>query len=173
MASIKRTTRKKTERKGPYPKGYYQGFFTPTHPEKYRGDVKNIVFRSGWELRVMRWLDNNSSILAWSSEEIVIPYKSPLDDPKEMKVRRYFPDFFVEAIGNDGKVKKILIEVKPVAQTKQPTTTKRKTKRYLTEVMTWEQNQAKWQAATKYCEAKGWTFRIMTEHDIFGDKLPK
>ena len=121
----------------------------------------------------MRWLDNNSSVIAWSSEEIVIPYKHPLDDPREMKTRRYFPDFYVEAMGNDGKVKKILIEVKPVAQTKQPTPAKRKTKRYLTEVMTWEQNQAKWQAATKYCAAKGWTFRIMTEHDIFGDKLPK
>ena len=40
----------------------------------------------------MVYCDNNPNILEWGSEEIIIPYKSPLDK----KVHRYFPDFFIK-----------------------------------------------------------------------------
>lgn len=143
-----------------------QGFFKPQHPEKYRGDPTNIVYRSGWEKRVMMWLDTNSNVLFWSSEEIVIPYVSPIDN----RMHRYFVDFYLEAIGVDGKTKIMLLEVKPKAQTQEPKKPQRNNKRYLSEVMTWGVNQAKWKAATEYCEHKGWEFKLITETELFAKK---
>ena len=145
---------------------YKQGFFKPKNPEKYIGDPTNIVYRSGWEKKVMEWADTNSAVLKWSSEEVVIPYRSPVD----MKVHRYFPDFYVEAQRTDGGVRKMLLEVKPAAQTQPPKTPKRRTKRYITEVMTYGVNQAKWNAAEDYCAHKGWEFIKLTEKDIFPGK---
>lgn len=145
---------------------YKQGFFRPRNPEKYRGDSKNIVFRSGWEKRVMEWLDDNINVTQWNSEEIVIPYISPVDNRRH----RYFVDFYVEAVGRNGETKVMLIEVKPKAQTQEPKKPQRKTKRYLTEVMTYGVNQAKWQAARDFCEAKGWEFKIITEQELFSKK---
>jgi hypothetical protein len=143
-----------------------QGFFKPTNPKKYRGDPTNIVYRSGWEKRVMQWLDTNTNVLSWSSEEVIIPYVSPIDN----KVHRYFVDFFVEAIGTDNQIKYMLLEVKPKAQTQEPKKPKKNTKRYLTEVMTWGVNQAKWKAAKEYCHHKGWEFRLITEAELFAKK---
>ena len=66
---------------------YKQGFFKPQNPKKYMGDPTNIVYRSGWEKRVMDWCDANPNIKQWSSEEIVIPYKSPVDDRDRKSTR--------------------------------------------------------------------------------------
>jgi len=33
-------------------KKYTQGFFKPKYPEKYKGDPTNIVYRSGYELKI-------------------------------------------------------------------------------------------------------------------------
>lgn len=142
---------------------YKQGFFHPRNPMKYRGDPTNIVYRSGWEKNVMDWLDTNDNVKSWASEEIVIPYVSPIDN----RVHRYFVDFYVEALGRDGETKIMLLEVKPAAQTQAPKTPKRKTKRFITEVMTYGVNQAKWDAAQKYCQKKGWEFKILTEKELF------
>ena len=146
---------------------YYQGFFTPRFPEKYKGDVKNIVFRSGWERKLMSWLDENNNVLEWNSEEIIIPYVSPIDG----KRHRYFPDFYMKAITKDGTIKETLMEVKPATQTKPPKQPKRKTKQYLTEVMTWGVNSAKWEAAKNYCGDRGWSFVVVTENELFPRKV--
>jgi hypothetical protein len=138
---------------------YEQGPFAPTNPEKYKGNIKNIVYRSGWEKRVMKWLDTNPSVLRWSSEEIIIPYRSPVDN----RLHRYFVDFYVETRAKDGSVKVYIIEVKPQKQTQLPKKPKRQTKRYITEVMTYGVNQAKWDAARDYARHKGWEFKILTE----------
>lgn len=145
---------------------YKQGFFHPVNPKKYIGNSTNIVYRSGWEKRVMEWCDNNTSVVRWASEEIIIPYVSPVDN----RLHRYFVDFYVEAIGRDGQTKKMLLEVKPDAQTQEPKRQQRKTKRYITEVMTWGVNQAKWKAAEEYCQEKGWEFRLITEKELFAKK---
>jgi hypothetical protein len=142
---------------------YKQGFFKPQNPKKYIGDPTNIVYRSGWEKRVMDWADTNPNVRRWCSEEIVIPYKSPVDN----KWHRYFVDFYVEAVRRDGEVAKMLIEVKPKAQTQEPKVQSRKTKRYITEVVTYGINQAKWNAAEEYCKDRGWEFRVITESDLF------
>lgn len=145
---------------------FKQGFFKPKNPKKYRGDPTNIVYRSGWEKNVMEWLDTNSNIVAWGSEEVIIPYISPIDN----RPHRYYVDFYVEAVGSDGGTKVMLLEVKPYSQTQAPKTPKRKTQRFISEVFTYGINQAKWDAATKYCNSKGWEFKILTEKDLFQKK---
>lgn len=143
--------------------GYKQGFFSPKFPKKYIGDPTNIVYRSGWEKRVMQSLDENTNVLRWASEEIVVPYISPIDN----RPHRYFVDFYVEARAVDGSIKKMLLEVKPAAQTQPPKSPKRKTKRYISEVMTYGVNEAKWRAAQEFCKDKGWEFRLITESELF------
>ena len=142
---------------------YKQGFFKPRNPKKYIGDPTNIVYRSGWEKRVMEWLDSNLNVVRWGSEEVIIPYVSPIDN----KVHRYFTDFYVEAVGRDGGVRKMLLEVKPKAQTQEPKKPQRTTKRYITEVMTYGINQAKWKAAEDFCRNRGWEFKVITETELF------
>ena len=60
-----------------------------------------------------------------------------------------------------------LIEIKPAAQSKAPKKRNRVTKKYLNEVKTWGINSAKWVAAEAYCKERGWTFKILTEKDLF------
>jgi hypothetical protein len=141
---------------------YHQGKFSPKHPEKYRGDPTNIVYRSSWELRMMRYLDSNTNVLEWASEEVIVPYISPVDN----RPHRYFPDFIAMVRRPDGGKKTVMIEIKPKAQTKEPKIQPKKTKRYITEVTTWAVNQAKWKAASEFCENRGWDFTIMTEDHI-------
>ena len=101
----------------------YKGTFAPKNPLKYKGDAKNIIYRSLWELRVMKYLDDNVRVIWWASEELAIPYKSPVDQ----KIHRYFPDFIVKLQQKDGSIKTFILEVKPAAQTKQPKQITKKT----------------------------------------------
>lgn len=140
----------------------YSGRFKPSNPQKYMGNHENIVYRSSWECRVMNWLDKNPNIVSWASEELIIPYKSPVDN----RMHRYFPDFVVKVRGQNGKTRTMMLEVKPKKQTKPPEQQKRVTKRYITEVATWGVNQAKWAAATEYCKDRGWEFMLVTEDHL-------
>ena len=101
---------------------YHQGKFKPNNPQKYLGDPTNIIYRSGWEAKLMRYLDSQKNVLQWGSEEIIVPYKSPIDG----RMHRYFTDFIVKQINTSGKTETILIEVKPKAQTIEPKKKKRK-----------------------------------------------
>jgi hypothetical protein len=139
----------------------YKGRFRPQNPSKYKGDASNIIYRSSWELRVMKYLDENTSIIWWASEELPIPYLSPVDN----RPHRYFPDFIVRAINKEQKEVTMIIEVKPEKQTKPPTQ-KRKTRQYLNEVVTYAVNEAKWKAANLFCKEHGWQFKILTEKDL-------
>lgn len=138
------------------------GRFIPKNPKKYIGDFRNIIYRSTWESKVMYKLDNSDWCIAWASEEIIIPYISPVDG----RYHRYFPDFLVKYKDKNGQHKTMLIEVKPDNQTKPPPIPKRKTKRFIQEVVTYGVNQAKWKAAEEYCLDRGWQFRVLTENDL-------
>jgi hypothetical protein len=140
----------------------YKGRYSPKHPEKYKGDPTKIIYRSSWERRLMVYLDENKSVIQWSSEEIAIPYRSPIDN----RMHRYFPDFYVKAVDKDGNITEQLLEVKPKKETKEPTKKKRITKQYITEVTTWGKNQAKWKAAEEYCLDRGWQFKLITETEL-------
>ena len=140
----------------------YSGKYRPVNPKKYRGDYKNVIYRSLWELKFMKWCDGNKNVIEWGSEEIIIPYISPVDN----RVHRYFPDFYVKAYTKEGKPKKYIIEVKPLKQTKPPKKQKRHTKKYLTEVTTYAVNEAKWKAAIEFCQDNRCEFRILTEKEL-------
>ena len=140
----------------------YSGKYIPTNITKYRGDVNKIVYRSLWERRFMVYCDNTKEILEWGSEEVIIPYISPLDG----KLRRYFPDFYIKVRQKDKSIKKMIIEVKPKAQCGPPKTPKRKTQRFINEVRTWGVNQAKWEAAIEWCTDRGMEFKILTEDHV-------
>lgn len=142
----------------------YKGIFRPKNPQKYKGNANNIVYRSRWELLLMSRLDEHPDVLQWSSEEVVVPYRSPMDG----RIHRYFPDFLVKKRNHsNGLVETVMIEVKPKAQTKPPEVkTGKPTKRYLNEVYTWGVNSAKWKAAENYCKDRGWKFQIMHEDHL-------
>ena len=141
----------------------HKGYFKPKNPQKYRGDPRNIIYRSGWELHFMLYLDNHTDVVSWSSEEVIVPYRSPIDG----KLHRYFVDFLVTTINKSGLKETTLIEIKPAAQTKPPILKEgKKTRSYIQSVMTWGVNEAKWKAATEYCIDRGWTFRIFTEKEL-------
>lgn len=140
----------------------YKGRFSPKHPEKYKGNPTGIIYRSLWERKLMVYLDENKSIIQWSSEEIAIPYISPIDN----RYHRYFPDFYVKAIDKNGNIVEQLLEVKPRKETIEPKKKSRITKQYITEVTTWGKNQAKWKAAEEYCLDRGWQFKLITEKEL-------
>ena len=139
-----------------------KGFFNPQNPQKYKGDATQIVYRSSWELKFLLYLDKHPDVIEYSSEEIIIPYLSPVDG----KYHRYFPDFFVKMKTKDNKVKNVLIEIKPQAQTIEPVKKNKINRTYINEVFTWGVNQAKWEAAKEYCKKRNWDFMILTEKDL-------
>lgn len=140
----------------------YKGKYKPEYPAKYKGDPTGIVYRSLWERKFCRYCDLNENVLEWGSEEIALPYRSPLDG----RVHRYFPDFYIKVKESNGQIKKYLIEIKPKKQTIEPKVQKRKTKKYIYEVAEWAKNQAKWEAAKDFCEDRLWEFKILTEDDL-------
>ncbi len=140
----------------------YKGKYKPSHSKKYKGDPTNIIYRSLWERKFMQYCDSNSNVLEWGSEEIALPYRSPVDN----KVHRYFPDFYVKVKEPTGKIKKMLLEVKPLKQTMKPKKPKRKTKGYIYEVYEYAKNQAKWKAAKNFCDDRNWEFKVMTEREL-------
>jgi hypothetical protein len=140
----------------------YKGKYKVKNPQKYNGDPTNICWRSLWERKYMKYLDGNRNILEWSSEEIFIWYRSPVDN----KNHRYYPDFFVKEQYPDGTIKKYLVEIKPKKQTEPPAKPKRQTKRYISEVYEYAKNQSKWEAAKEWCLDRGYGFVILTEKEL-------
>lgn len=137
--------------------------FTPLNPGKYVGRYP-IMARSTWELKFMRWCDQNPSVEAWASEAVIVPYISPLD----MKTHKYYIDNVVVFKKSDGTKEKYLIEIKPKRQTEAPVPSKKKkASSVIYENATWQINQAKWAAARAYCKQIGWKFMILTEEELF------
>lgn len=141
----------------------YKGKFVPTDPKKYRGNPRNIIYRSMWERNVMVQFDRNNNIVEWSSEEIAIPYVSPWDN----QIHRYYPDFYLKVKKGRQEIVHI-IEIKPKKQTVPPKKPKKKrSKRFLTESKTYVTNCSKWEAAKKYCQKRKWIFQILTEDHLY------
>ena len=147
----------------------YKGKYKVKNRDKYVGAVDNVQYRSAWERRFMVYCDiSQKNIVRWSSEEIVLPYVSPVDG----KVHRYFPDFWIEQKGADGNLRHLLIEVKPKEQCGPPKKPLKKFKnsrskfRYLNAIKTWKINEAKWKAAEEFCADRKWIFKILTEDHL-------
>ncbi len=151
-----------------YSKNLHQGRYNVVNKKKYLGNSSQVFYRSMWELKFMKWCDHNPAVLNWGSEEVVIPYLSPVD----RRVHRYFVDFFVVLRDASGQEKRYLIEIKPKKFTEQPRKPKsgRSSRRFVQEVMTYAVNQAKWEQAEKFCERNNWKFLVLTEHELGIDK---
>ena len=134
--------------------------FKPSHPEKYIGDVNNIICRSSWERVFCNWCDTRENVLRWASEEIAIKYYW------DGRIRNYYPDYLVEFRDTDGSIKKQIVEVKPKKQCSPPPVPKRITKSFLYEAKMYDQNQAKWKAAVEFALDNGITFRVITEDEL-------
>lgn len=140
----------------------YKGKFRTANPKKYKGDINNIVYRSLWELRFMKWCDTNDSVIEWGSETVIVPYISPLD----RGIHRYFVDFYIKVKTKDNMIKKYLVEIKPERFTKPPDIPKKKTKKFVDEVFQYSVNDAKWKAAFEFCKDRNMEFVILTEKDL-------
>ena len=143
-------------------RNYKQGYYNPTNPEKYIGDITKIIYRSSWERQYFIYCDENSAILQWNSEDCKIPYISPLDNRKH----NYHVDIYVKYKTRTGEIKQSLIEIKPHKETLMPKRGKKRLKTYTTEVTTYVRNQAKWKAATAYAKRVGMDFVVLTENEL-------
>lgn len=139
----------------------HKGKFTPRCPEKYRGDVNKIIYRSSWEKMAMIQFDESPHVVRWSSEEVVVPYVSV-----DGKVHRYFVDFWVRIKKPDGTFEERLLEVKPKKQTQAPSSRGKKRNKFLAEVQTWMINQKKWEAAQAFAKQRGMNFYLVTEETL-------
>lgn len=139
----------------------YSGKYKIKNKKKYKGDYRNIIYRSNWERKFMIYCDEHPSILQWSSEEISVPYISPVDK----KTHRYFPDFIIKKVDKSGEIKILMIEIKPSSQLNVPKNKSKKSS-FLKESVRWHINNAKWRAAEKFCSKHGWEFKILTEKEL-------
>ena len=141
----------------------YKGRYNPRNPQKYKGNPHNVIYRSLWERKFMVYCDNNTSILEWGSEEVIIPYLSPWDG----RIHRYFPDFYIKVKQSDDSIKKYIIEVKPKHQCSPPEKSpKRRTGAWFNKVRTWGINKAKWDSAKEFCLDHNMEFKILTEDHL-------
>ena len=145
--------------------GTLQGIFHPSKlnylgERKYQGK-QNPIYRSSYEKQCFHLLENNANIIWWKSEATVIPYISPIDN----KPHRYYIDLtFCARDKNTGENKIYLIEVKPEEQTVKPVKKPRqRTKTFITQAKTYAVNIAKWNAAYKYAQQRGYKFYLWTE----------
>ena len=141
----------------------YSGKYKPQNIKKYVGNPSKIIYRSLLERRFMVFCDSNPNVLKWASEELAIPYVSPLDN----RMHRYFVDFIIEVKTANNEIKTYLVEIKPDRQTKKPQTTEKKSnKTFLKEMTTWAINTKKWQAAEQFAKENNWEFKIITEKTL-------
>lgn len=147
------------KKSGPYKT--YKGKIEPTNlknPQKYEGDINNIVYRSSWERSAIYWLDQNPEVTKYASEEIFFYYENPVTGKRS----KYYPDLYVEYASGVCKI----VEIKPKNQVSPPKEPKRKTARYINEVSTYMINQEKWKEAKSICDKNGLIFEVWTEDTL-------
>lgn len=140
---------------------FIQGVYNPINAAKFMG--RQALYRSSFELKFFKWADLNPKVLKWGSENIVVPYLSPVDG----RLHRYFVDNIIH-LREGANIVRYLIEIKPSKQTIAPTPSKRKkASTVLYEQVTYAVNTAKWEAATDYAKKHGMKFQILTERELF------
>ena len=136
---------------------FAQGKFAITNPEKYVGN-RTPTYRSSWEFTFMRFCDTHPSVQKWASEAISIPYRCPLTGKQTI----YIPDFFVVYQNKYGKNIAEVVEIKPKKQSLIESKVANAKDRMIVAI-----NHAKWSACSAYCKQHGYTFRVITEDDLF------
>lgn len=166
----------------PNNKNYNQGNYIPKNKDKVLklNAQGGIFFRSGWEKKIITWLDNNEKIIKWGSECLRIPYQMThvVNGDVKIKEHSYFPDFYYEIKLSDGSIKAVVAEVKPKAdyndaimfsegkfQTPEKSSLKKlQSLEYKFKMA--QKNAEKWQTMIKWCEKKGYEFIIITEDHL-------
>ena len=115
-----------------------------------------MVCRSGWEKQFFEKCDESNGIIRWGSEIIKILYKNPIKN----KMSFYVPDVYIEYLSPDKKLHKMLIEIKPMNQTKLSETTNGYDK------LQFAINQMKWASAIEFCKKRGIEFKVMGANEL-------
>lgn len=155
---------------------YKQGNYIPENKDKVikLNSKGGIYYRSGYELKIYRYLDINENVIKWGAEFICIPYKKYKwkktkwgELVKKTSDHRYFPDVYYELKNSDNSISKIVAEIKPYSEVKEPNIPKKATKKQLENfeyaINMWNTNQFKWEQAIEYCKNRDMKFVIITE----------
>lgn len=144
---------------------YNNGLYVPVFKDKIikLNDKGGIWYRSGWELKVCVFLDHNPEVLKWGCEIIEIQYYDIAGKP-----HRYYPDFYAEMRTDDPNIyKRMVLEIKPMAETKPPEVPKNANTKALESfeyrVKTYQKNLYKWQRCKEFCVNRDLEFFIITE----------
>lgn len=148
-----------------------QGWYELTNPNKFIKPIdehmqshKNgkVNYKSGLELKAIRYADFNKHIVAWSLEPFNIKYIKPTDGKKH----RYYIDLFLEFNSGD----RFIVEVKSKSETIPPKKPKKNTQKsqinYQRALETFAINQAKWQSAKEFAKNNDLRFIILTENEL-------
>ena len=144
------------------PTKFASGKYDIVNASKYVGESVP-VYRSSWELAFMRMCDSHPNITKWASENVKIPYRSPVDG----KFHNYVPDFMVQYTDKDGVQHVELVEIKPANQTTLENA--RSTGQKIQTAI----NAAKWTSAQEWCQRKGIRFKVINEDQIFRNNKPR
>lgn len=164
--------------------------FTPINVDKYIGTVP-IIMRSSWETHFAAKLDRHPNVVCWASESIVIDYYNPI----KKRNARYYTDFAATFINAAGVEVTEVFEIKPYGEAYPATLLMQHQKMLLEDSRakpppgiaskartaksrayndaTTMVNAAKWLAAESFCEKHNFTFRILTEHQLFGKTVKR
>ena len=125
--------------------------------KKYFGP-QPIIYRSSYEYKFMIRLEMNPNVIAWSSENLKIPYyllHRQKDGSTKPVRHEYNIDFMVYT--KDGG--KYIVEVKPMAFVPLNEAQIRRSPEIY-------KNYMKWQAAKKWAGENGFEFVVVTERDL-------
>ena len=130
--------------------------------QSFNEATNSVLYKSGLELKAIRYCDLSPKIKKWSLEPYPIKYRKPTDN----RVHRYYVDLYVEyATGA-----RFLIEIKPSTQIVPPRMPKKQTRKSLLTFqraqVTFGINTAKWDAAAAFAEKFGMTFAFLTEKEL-------
>lgn len=131
--------------------------YTPINPEKYRGENIPIIMKSSWELEFAKHCDLLPTVLSWSYETRQIPYRDPLTNKQKI----YIPDFFVEVAREGGHSQHYVFEIKPMHEQLDEYARNQKDAALIA------RNNAKWAAASEWCDRHSAEFAVLNERDIF------
>lgn len=152
---------------------YKQGLFTPKNKDKVikLNSQGGLYYRSGMELKMMIYLDNNENIVFWGAEHLKIPYTKTewSTDSGELITsdHNYYPDFYYELKKSDGSIRRVVAEVKPLKETQEPKVpskaTAKQLKNFEYDLKMYNKNLSKWKHMIEYCNRKEFEFIIITE----------
>lgn len=154
-----------------YSKNFTQGYYKPKNPEKYVGNLKNIIYRSGMELKFCQLMDSSKRIIRWVSEPDTSPFPIKYHNPIKNNICNYYPDYLIEAIQQNGSTKTMVIEVKPKEKLKKPKrpskyASKKTINSYNNKLKEFIINMEKYKASIKFCKRLNIEYVYITESFI-------